>query len=538
MKFAPFIILLFIYSFIVNAQNQLVIDSLRVKIEHSADDTSKIKLYYQLSSEITQVDRLKALESIDEALELSLQVKEPFFIAKSYNFKGNSLMWIGKYDDAVENYIAALEIARHEDLPEMEISALNGLGIIKDRLGRFDDALSYYFEALNIFNERYKENSDVQRLRIAEVLYNNIGNIYLSKDELDAAANYYHQGLKTAELIRDDYNIGNICNNLGKLEMQRSNFDSAFVYLQRALDVRQKSGNMNGVAKSCYYLADYYIKTGKLDLAKDFAEKSLEISLNINELQVSVTAYYFLYSIFKTQNNSEKALEYFEKYKDYSDSLINEDNIGNIARLQKEYEFDRIQAEKAYREKRARLSYIITISGLVVLLLFLLLLSIIVLNRHKRITLEKNQLQKDIILKNKELTTNVLYMLKKNELIQDITTRLLTLKSKVMPENREAVQRIIFELQSISEPEVWEEFELRFQNVHEDFYKNLKEKYPDLSPAEIKLAAFLRLNMTTKDIASITGQSINTLETARYRLRKKLGISNQEINLVTFLLDI
>jgi len=79
---------------------------------------------------------------------------------------------------------------------------------------------------------------------------------------------------------------------------------------------------------------------------------------------------------------------------------------------------------------------------------------------------------------------------------------------------------------------------MRFQNVHQEFYQNLQNKFPDLSPSEIKHAAFLRLNMTTKEIAAITSQSAKSLETARYRLRKKLGITNQEVNLVNFLLNI
>ena len=62
--------------------------------------------------------------------------------------------------------------------------------------------------------------------------------------------------------------------------------------------------------------------------------------------------------------------------------------------------------------------------------------------------------------------------------------------------------------------------------------------FPDLSPSEQRLCAFLRLNMSTKEISELTGQRISSLETARYRLRKKLGITNSHINLITFLNNI
>ena len=74
--------------------------------------------------------------------------------------------------------------------------------------------------------------------------------------------------------------------------------------------------------------------------------------------------------------------------------------------------------------------------------------------------------------------------------------------------------------------------------VHEDFYDTLLKRFPDLSPSELRLCAFLKLNMTTKEISELTGHQMNSLEMARYRLRQKLGISNSEVNLITFLSQI
>ena len=85
--------------------------------------------------------------------------------------------------------------------------------------------------------------------------------------------------------------------------------------------------------------------------------------------------------------------------------------------------------------------------------------------------------------------------------------------------------------------DVWKEFEIRFQEVHSDFYNNLNEKYPDLTPNEKKICAFLRLNMSTKDISAITYQSVRSIDMARFRLRKKIGLETDE-NLVTFLAQV
>ena len=122
----------------------------------------------------------------------------------------------------------------------------------------------------------------------------------------------------------------------------------------------------------------------------------------------------------------------------------------------------------------------------------------------------------------------------KNEFIASITEKLLNIKPLLLPENKVWVQEIIREMKSNIDNTVWNEFEVRFQQVHEDFYKKLGESYPNLTPNETKLCAFMRLNMTTKDISAITFQSVKSIQVARARLRKKMGITRDD-NLVTLL---
>jgi len=85
--------------------------------------------------------------------------------------------------------------------------------------------------------------------------------------------------------------------------------------------------------------------------------------------------------------------------------------------------------------------------------------------------------------------------------------------------------------------ESWQQFETYFNNVHPRFFETLTTKYPDISPAELKLAAFLRLNFSTKEIASIIFLSPDSIKTSRTRLRKKLNLSPDD-NLNTFLMSI
>jgi len=79
-------------------------------------------------------------------------------------------------------------------------------------------------------------------------------------------------------------------------------------------------------------------------------------------------------------------------------------------------------------------------------------------------------------------------------------------------------------------------FEANFDLIHDSFFRNLKKRSPNLTNHDLKLCAYLRLNLSTKEIAQLTGNSVRGVEVARYRLRKKLNLS-QEQNLNIFMLE-
>ena len=143
-------------------------------------------------------------------------------------------------------------------------------------------------------------------------------------------------------------------------------------------------------------------------------------------------------------------------------------------------------------------------------------------------------LKKDLETKNRELATSVMYLLQKNNLMHNLNEKMKKAILPLNPESKKPIQDLIREADMNLSNDTWDDFETRFKNVHTDFYDKLIKDFPELSPNELKLCAFLKLNMTTKDIATITFQSINSLTEARHRLRSKMGLDRDE-NLITFL---
>ena len=150
--------------------------------------------------------------------------------------------------------------------------------------------------------------------------------------------------------------------------------------------------------------------------------------------------------------------------------------------------------------------------------------------------MKREKIESELSIKDRELTINLISLIKKNEMLADISSKLIQIENNTKGvDAREAITKISQALRNSTDTKLLNEFTQRFQEVHAGFYEKLLKSYPDLSQNELKLCAFLRLNMTTKDISELTGQQLSTIDVARYRLRKKLMITNSETNLVTFL---
>ncbi len=157
------------------------------------------------------------------------------------------------------------------------------------------------------------------------------------------------------------------------------------------------------------------------------------------------------------------------------------------------------------------------------------------IEQERLISKQKEEQLMQIINQNKkELTSNTLRLVQNSEFNMQLIDDIKEIAQYTNPEGKKYIKDIIIKHKVNSSQSNWQEFEILFEQVHSDFYKSLNENFPDLTPNERKLCAFLKLNMTSKDISSITFQTTESLKKARFRLRKKLNIDGAE-NISTFL---
>jgi len=155
------------------------------------------------------------------------------------------------------------------------------------------------------------------------------------------------------------------------------------------------------------------------------------------------------------------------------------------------------------------------------------------------ISLQNSKLEGELQFKNKELATVTMHLVERGGIMLSIKEELLAVIKRLNIPSLSYEFKSVFKMISDTEKsdDDWNRFALYFDQVHNNFLATLKTKFPQLSPTDLKLCAYLRLNLTSKEIAQILNISLKGVEVSRYRLRKKLNLST-EVNLYDFLIEV
>lgn len=538
-------------------------------------DTSTIDIYLETADRLMFQNPTEAYSYSQKALAIAKKINDVYGINMAYMSMGAAEAQRSKYKEALALYDLALEIAIKENDSDMIASAYNHMAIVYTDQSKIIKALKFYKKALDVIGPESCECG-------LGAIYNNVASIYVDIDSVDKSKIYFEKALEIFQEDEDMIGVGTAYSNLGDYYMKKKQFAEAESYFYKVLDIYKNNGdpetgfyaylnlgNVNGETKnflsaeafldsarminsssnSLYYNAILAIDYGKLFLhqndfkkASQHLEEGLEIAKKLNANFLIKESADLLYKLQAESNDYKGAFENLQLVKNISDSTGVMNNSVSMAYLQESFALEQEQqakvlaAQKLIANKNRNLFH--RTLGVLAAALLIGFLSFH-LYRQKVKTreagLERDKLSTELEGKNKEITSKVMYLARKNELIKSISSKLAGNQRNLSTSNRKVVQEIIHELKTGQDDDVWREFEIRFMEVHQSFYKKMKTDFPNLSQNDMRLCAFLKLNLSTKDIAGITFQSIGSIEVARARLRKKLGISNTNANLTEFI---
>jgi len=478
---------------------------------------------------VTKTELTQSMEFTMKAKELAQSSNDKHALAEvSFLIGLNHSFW-GDYQISYDNFFSALKLFEEVNDPNGMAKTMNGIGSVCYHQKNFAKASYYYSAAL----KKARDNKDV--LNIANVL-NNMGLVFIEQKNNNAAINAFNEAIeinkKEGQLIRLATNYI----NLGMVQKTLKQYDAFRENYMKATKIFSDIGNTNNLAFCYLIMSDFYDVKSMPDSAIYFAKKSFEEGLRNKLKEVILESSSTLHLLYKESKNTDSAYRYAILQYQVKDSLNDEKSFSKLSQVEMEYSYEKKMKDEKIREQRK--NYLIII--ILILALSALTTTFFYLSRQrvkvKNISLEKDKLTKEVEYKNKELTVNVMNLIKKNEFIVDLSERLIDIEQHAGEEKTKSdILRLVGMLQKTPQDEIWEEFEVRFKQVYSTFYEKLRIDFPDLTPSELKLCALLRLNLSTKEICELSGQRPSSLDVARYRLRKKLGLSNSPVNLVTFL---
>ncbi len=540
-----------------------------------SDKRKKVKEFISQYEKFISTDTSKANQAINRALQLSQENEYTDLLIEIYNSEAKIYASNSQYSKAIALYNQSLNTLGEKGDKQEEASihiklstlhkiignyneamshALSGHNIYyenKDSLGLqeaflaignvyrylkdYSKAIHYYFQALEIFDT-------IVDSKETAAIYNNLGISYKNLRKYDLALTYYEKSFNANKAIQSKPGIASYYNNTASVYLIQGENEKAYENITKTLALRKEIGDRRNEANSYINLGVYFTNKGSYDKAIEYYLYGLKIVTELNLPDKKQDFYKRLSDVYDSTGNKAIAFDFYRKYISSRDSILNHKKSIEISRLELQYNTDKqniINASKVEKEglQRTIIILLIVMLSAIILFMYLYMKKRIKYQKVQNIILKENneKILEDLSSKNREIIAYSLSLIQSKHIVTSTIEKIKHILPKVSKENKDLLNSLITELDDKSRNNILEEFEIRFIQVHPRFYDNLSRLFPVLTQNERRLCALLKLDLSTKEISSITGQSPHAINIARTRLRRKLGLSNSSHNTSDYL---
>jgi len=480
------------------------------------------------------------------ALEIAIAQGDSMMICDYKINAGIMICEQGRMEEGIQLFEEALDYYEKTGEQEAVSSALMNIGVVMQLIREYDKALDYMIRTTGI-------EEVLQRKSQLFTRYFNLANLYFDMGETEKAYEYCQKSQSVANEIGSRPFIAE-CNLLmGKYHYSRENYKQAEKHFNLALDSATRVNYNLLLAKTYLWCGKTDLKLGKVHNAISLALQAYQLAEEMKQILIQKEAAEFLSDAYEKTGRIREAFSWNKRYQVHSDSLNQFNLRKEISKIEARYNYEKKEKENELLRNRVSLQeqriWNRTLTTLILVLAIAFSITIIILlirrnrmnkllyRQEQMLTLEKlDELNKELEGKERELTSKMMFLNQKNDLIGRIMKELKEMQ-KSQNTDYEQLSSIVNELRSESPQGNWKEFETHFTQVHPDFYKRLYEKHPGLTSYEQRICSFLRMNLNSKEIVSITGRSLKSIEVTRSRIRKKLNLTRTD-NLNSFLASI
>ena len=465
---------------------------------------------------------------------LNLSTSAPWIILNI----GNVYFKNQNYKKALEKFNEAKELF---EIAENPINKRNGLFTSNSNIGLVYSAMGRYDKQEEILNKLYENldsNPNVDKNHNSTLLYSmsQILSVKLLKGDFFSAKNKLNEIIEFYELKKNDEsdlskslltrNYGYAYSIMGTYYQSKKDYEKAIKNLLKASELFQSFPVEVNVTGS--RLSECYLALGEIDTAKEIALRNLSFK-NISDREKRYN-YKVLEKIYKKTQNKEELLV-------IKDSLIKiASGISNfkIFKTLNDLETQIILSDSARALNESKIRYNTYLYILIIgsVILFFSLMTIRINYNYQKEKAGRLELEKEIVLaeldqKQRELVSKANFIIQRNQYLRNLQKKILLTQKEEVVSNK-TISNDLNRL--IDSEKSYKEFDKMFGNVYPKFYKKLNQ-ISKLSQTDLRLASYIKMNHTNNEIANISGISLRTVESQRYRLTKKLNLDkNQDLN--------
>jgi len=554
------------------SRDSLALATFREVIYHAQlaqDDNLKANAYNYIGDILDDQNKYhKALEAYQKALKLKQKVKDDFGIAANYNNLAIIYDKFGNHAKALDLYFKALKLWQAGKYEKQVASAANNIGMVYVDRKNFSEALIYFNKALEI-KRKLKLPKGIARE------YNHLGMTYKLMKDYPTALKYYHKALTIYKTTQDQYGIARVNHNLSAYYYKLKQYDKALKHARIGFKIREQLKSQYGIASSTMMIGKIHYGLKEYPKAIEHLENALKAFKAMKRLvKISATTRVLTWA-YREQGNYQKAYTTLELFYEVGDSIMNQTNVKKITRMTEAFKFKKREDslklvylhEKAIQNADYQIAKVwsyLCVMAVVGLLIGMRYLRIRQNNKYRQMnealyiketneTILQERLQRkeveELILKEQlrmdqleqealrnntesldyELTKQTLYLIQKQQLIDQGVQELNAIMSIAKKDIKESLQQVTRVLTKGAEKlEVWDNFTTNFELAHPNFYKKLKEQHPTLTNYELRLCALMRLFFDTQELSDVLGISYESARKAKFRLRKKMGFASNE----------
>jgi tetratricopeptide (TPR) repeat protein len=480
-------------------------------------------------------------------------------ISAIHHAMGKLLFHRGVYSQSLEHFLLAEELFERLSMDSAIVINKNFLGKLYFKTKGVQEAIARHQEALLFAKKGNDKFGEAYSLSM-------LGGMYEKSGDYTTALHFQWNALSLLKELDDSYFLPEVYENIGSIHEDLFQLDSALIYFQKAYDLSIANGNKIELISIINNLGDVKRKKKQKKEALEYYFDALKYSREFQEPYQESSALRDLSRTYADFSDFELAYAYLDSSRIVYQQVFSQETatqqvlIEDLFMLKlKEQQIIDLEKDKIYSKQVGwALAFLMTLFISLVAVSFSRQRIKTISNKklmeqqkqlfetskklmeaeltHKRI--EQEKLSKDLEANTKALTTETLHVLEKNKILVNIQEKL----GSVLDDDPKVQKRKIKNLlkmidHTFTQETDWEDFKKSFEKVHEDFFKILHTYSQELSPADVRLASLMKMNLGSKDISSILGISQDSLRISRYRLRKKLNLAKGE-SLQQFILRI